>query len=184
MSRIGKKPVSIPKGVTVEITGNHISAKGPKGTLGMAFTDYVTINVENEEIIVARKNEEKFSKAIHGTTRALISNIVTGVSEGFVKELILHGVGYKMEVSGNYLILSLGYSHPIYVMIPQGITAEATQPVSNTSSLKLSGINKELLGMFASKIRSLRKPEPYKGKGLRYKDERIIRKAGKAAKKK
>ncbi|PID31143.1 MAG: 50S ribosomal protein L6 [Candidatus Cloacimonadota bacterium] len=183
MSRIGKKPVVIPSGVTVEKKENLLTVKGPKGQLQFDINENVDVAIEEKEVVVTRRDEKKFSKSIHGTTRAIINNLVVGVSEGFTKELVLHGVGYKMEVSGKYLILSLGYSHPIYFYIPEGITMEPTQPISNTSSLKITGIDKVLIGMVASKIRSMRKPEPYKGKGFRYKDEHIIRKAGKAAKK-
>lgn len=183
MSRIGKKPVVIPSGVTVEQKERMLTVKGPKGQLEFEYNENVDVAIEEGSVVVTRRDEKKFSKSVHGTTRAIINNLVVGVSEGFTKELVLHGVGYKMEVSGKYIVFSLGYSHPIYFYIPEGITVEATQPVSNTSTLKVTGINKVLVGMVAAKVREMRKPEPYKGKGFRYKDEHIIRKAGKAAKK-
>ncbi len=182
MSRIGKKAIQIPKGVSLMIDGNNVAVKGGKGELSLTLPEVISIETSDDIIEVKRTDDVKTSRALHGLFRALLNNMVKGVSEGFTRVLILHGVGWRMEVKGNYLILNLGYSHPIYFQIPVGITMEATQPVSNTSELKIHGIDKEFVGFVASKVRSFRKPEPYKGKGFRYSDETIIRKAGKTAK--
>jgi len=183
VSRIGKKPIKLPNGVKFSLTNNLAVVTGPKGELTRELPEGISIEATEDMINVLRADDSKQMRAFHGLSRALINNMVTGVSEGFTKELILFGVGFKMEIKGNYLILNLGYSHPIYFKIPECITIEATQPINNTSSIKMSGIDKELVGLIADKIRSFKKPEPYKGKGLRYSDEVIIRKAGKTAKK-
>ena len=182
MSRIGRKTINIPAEVSLIREGNELTVKGKKGELSLTLPEAIDMKNEDSVIEVFRLNELKKTKALHGLYRSLISNAVTGVSDGFTKKLILNGVGWKMEVRDNYLVLNLGYSHPIYFRIPEGIVMEATQPVSNVSELKVSGIDKEFVGLLAAKIRSFRKPEPYKGKGFRYSDETIIRKAGKTAK--
>ena len=182
MSRIGKLIIKLPEGVSLDIKGKNVTAKGPKGELSLELPDVITIENNEGAVELKRKDELKKSRAFHGLFRALVNNMVIGVSVGFMKELILEGVGWKMEVKKNYLIMNLGYSHPIYLGIPDGITMEATNPISNKSGLKISGISKEIVGLMAAKVRSFRKPEPYKGKGFRYIDEVIIRKAGKTAK--
>lgn len=182
MSRIGKKVIKLPEGVNLTIKGNNVVAKGPKGELNLDLPDVITIENNEGVVELKRTDELKRTRAFHGLYRSLVNNIIVGVSEGFTKELILEGVGWKMEVKGKYLIMNLGYSHPIYLGIPEGITMEATNPISNKSELKISGIDKEVVGLMAAKVRSFRKPEPYKGKGFRYKDEMIQRKAGKTAK--
>ncbi len=182
MSRIGKLIIKLPEGVSLDIKGKNVTAKGPKGELSLELPDVITIENNEGLVELKRKDELKKSRAFHGLFRALVNNLVIGVSAGFTKELILEGVGWKMEVKKNYLIMNLGYSHPIYLGIPDGITMEATNPISNKSGLKISGISKEIVGLMAAKVRSFRKPEPYKGKGFKYIDETIIRKAGKTAK--
>lgn len=182
MSRIGNKPILLPQGVEFKVNNKEIVVKGQKGELTRVIPEQIDLSVEENVVTVTRENETRTVKALHGLTRALLQNMVTGVSEGFTKTLKLFGVGFKMEVKNDYLILNLGYSHPIYFRIPSEITMEATQPVSNSSELKISGIDKEIVGLIAAKIRSFRKPEPYKGKGFRYADEHIVRKAGKTAK--
>lgn len=182
MSRIGRKIIKLPKDISIKLDGRNISVKGSKGELSLTLPEAINLNTSEESVEVVRENELKATKALHGLYRSLINNAVVGVSEGFTRKLILNGVGWKMEVKGNHLILNLGYSHPIYFIIPDGITMEATQPVSNSSELKVMGIDKEFVGLIAAKVRSFRKPEPYKGKGFRYSDEIIIRKAGKTAK--
>ena len=182
MSRIGKLIIKLPEGVSLDIKGKNVVAKGPKGELNLELPDVITIENNEGAVELKRKDELKKTRAFHGLFRALVNNMVIGVSQGFTKELILEGVGWKMEVKKNYLVMNLGYSHPIYLGIPDGITMEATNPVSDKSGLKISGISKEIVGLMAAKVRSFRKPEPYKGKGFRYKDEVILRKAGKTAK--
>lgn len=182
MSRIGRKLIVVPKGVNVNVEGKHVAVKGTKGELNLTLPEVINVETSDGNIEVKRIDELKTTRALHGLYRALINNMVKGVSEGFTRKLILNGVGWKMEVKGKYLVLSLGYSHPIYFRIPNGVAIEATQPVSNVSEVKVSGIDKEFVGLIAAKIRSFRKPEPYKGKGFRYSDETIIRKAGKTAK--
>ncbi|MBN2788986.1 MAG: 50S ribosomal protein L6 [Candidatus Delongbacteria bacterium] len=182
MSRIGKKIIKLPEGVSLEVNQKNVTAKGPKGELSLELPDVITIENNEGVVELKRTDEVKRTRAFHGLFRSLVNNMIVGVSEGFTKELILEGVGWKMEVKQNYLVMYLGYSHPIYLGIPEGITMEATNPISNKSELKISGINKEVVGLMAAKVRSFRKPEPYKGKGFRYKDELIIRKAGKTAK--
>jgi large subunit ribosomal protein L6 len=182
VSRIGRKLIAVPKGVNVNVEGKHVAVKGTKGELNLTLPEVINIETSEGTIEVKRNDELKTTRALHGLYRALINNMVKGVSEGFTRTLILNGVGWRMEIKGKYLVLSLGYSHPIYFRIPNGITIESTQPVSNVSEVKISGIDKEFVGLIAAKIRSFRKPEPYKGKGFRYSDETIIRKAGKTAK--
>ncbi len=177
MSRIGKKPVIIPKGVTIDNKGNSIKVKGPKGELEGAFDLRMKIEIKDSELTVIRPNDTKEIKALHGLSRALIQNMVQGVTEAYQRTLDIVGVGYRAELKGKNLLLNIGYSHPIYFIPPDGITiATPTQ-----TQIVISGIDKQLVGMVAAKIRSIRKPEPYKGKGIKYSDEQILRKAGKTA---
>jgi large subunit ribosomal protein L6 len=179
MSRIGKKPVAIPGGVTVEVNGNNIVVKGGKGELSYAHLPEVTVKVEESQVVVERKDDTDASRARHGLTRQLINNMVIGVSEGYEKQLEIIGVGYKAQAKGKSVTLNLGHSHPIEYSAPDGI--EITQDEKNKQILIIKGINKEKVGQVAADIRSYRPPEPYKGKGVKYIDEHIIRKAGKAA---
>ena len=178
MSRIGKHPVAIPAGVEVSVNGTTVTAKGAKGTLTETFLDKVEIKVENNEVIVTRKSDAY--KNIHGLTRTLIANMVTGVSAGFSKKLEINGVGYKAAKQGNKLVLSLGYSHPVEFEDNEDVKIEV--PSANT--IIVTGIDKQKVGQMAAEIREKRLPEPYKGKGIKYADERIIRKEGKAGGKK
>ncbi len=179
MSRIGKLPIKIPSGVTVTLDGDEISVKGPKGTLSRTINPDVTVKLDGDIITVSRHNESKKSRSLQGLTRALIANMVTGVSEGFKKELIVNGVGYKVDVKGKQLVMNLGFSHPIEFDIPEGIKVSVEK--QKEIRVTLEGHDKELLGLTAARIRQYRPPEPYKGKGIIYSDEVIIRKAGKAA---
>lgn len=176
MSRIGKKPVNI-KDVEFKKDGQKVTVKGKLGQLEMETHPSMILEVEGDELIVKRPNDQKENRALHGLTRALIQNMVTGVTEGYSKDLIIVGVGYKAELKGKNLFLTLGYSHPIYFMPPDELTIEVPAP----TQIKISGTDKELVGLAAAKIRSFRKPEPYKGKGIKYSDEIIIKKAGKTA---
>lgn len=180
MSRIGKKPVDLPKGVDVKIDGSTVTVKGKLGELSRTFPAAMTIAQDGETLTVTRPNDERQNRALHGLSRALLANMVTGVSEGFSKTLLIEGVGYRCAKKGNDLEFSLGYSHPIVIPAPPGITFEAAKP----TELTIKGIDKEAVGQVAANIRLLRKPEPYKGKGIRYSDERIVRKAGKTGAKK
>lgn len=175
MSRIGNRVLTIPQGVTVETNGNIVTVKGPKGELSTEINKNITVNVEGTELTTTRKSDE--FKSFHGTANANISNMITGVTKGFEKRLETVGVGYRFDVQGKKIKVTAGYSHPVMVDIPEGITAEAP---SNTE-LVIKGANKQLVGEFAANIRKIRKPEPYKGKGIRYQDEHIIRKVGKKA---
>ena len=178
MSRIGKKPVTVPAGVTVTINGNEVKAKGPKGELDRTFSDLVTISQEGEEIHVVRNDETTESNAQQGLTRTLIHNMVVGVSEGFEKKLELTGVGYRAQLKGKDLDLSLGYSHPVIFACPENISFE----VPDNTHITVKGISKEQVGQVAAEVRAKRPPEPYKGKGIHYEGEHIRRKLGKAAK--
>lgn len=178
MSRIGKMPIAIPAGVTVTIAeNNHVTVKGPKGTLERTLPAAMTIKQEGEEIIVTRPNDLKQNKSLHGLTRTLINNMVVGVTEGYSKTLEINGVGYRANKNGKVLELALGYSHPINMPDPEGIT---TTVENNT--IKIEGIDKEKVGQHAAEIRSKRGPEPYKGKGIKYSTEHIRRKVGKTGK--
>lgn len=177
MSRIGRKPVEIKKGVTVEVKDGTIIVKGPKGELTQAFDTRINIKVENGQVILTRESNEKRIRALHGLYRALIQNMIDGVSEGFTKKLEIVGVGYRAEWKGRGLQLALGYSHPIYFIPPKDVKIEVPTP----TNIVVSGIDKQLVGQVAAKIRSFRPPEPYKGKGIRYEGEKLIRKAGKTA---
>ncbi|OGU60243.1 MAG: 50S ribosomal protein L6 [Ignavibacteria bacterium RBG_13_36_8] len=176
MSRIGKLPVKI-KGVTVTQSKNKIEVKGKLGQLVREIHPNMNIKIEGEELFVNRPNDLKENKALHGLTRSLIQNMVTGVTEGYGKSLEIVGIGYRAELKGKNLLLNIGYSHPIYFMPPEEIKMEVPAP----TQIKISGTDKELVGLIAAKIRSFRKPEPYKGKGIKYSDEKIVRKAGKTA---
>ena len=182
MSRIGKKPVGIPAGVSVTVNkDNEIVVKGPKGELRQAVDRDIAIEVVDNQIQVKRPTDQIRHRAMHGLYRALVGNMVTGVTEGFKKELELVGVGYKASNQGNLLDLSLGYSHNIVVEVPKELKVTTAQEKGDNPRITLEGIDKQLLGQVAAKIRSLRKPEPYKGKGVKYRNEFIRRKAGKAA---
>jgi len=175
MSNIGKQPIIIPDGVDVSIKDANIKIKGPLGELDLNFNSSMMINFEDNKITVQRPSDGKKYKEFHGLYRALIQNMVYGVTEGFSKELTLVGVGYTAEKKGDFLLINAGYSHPIYLQIPTNINIE----VPSTTSIIVKGINKQNVGDVAAKIRQIRKPEPYKGKGIKYVDERIRRKAGK-----
>lgn len=179
MSRIGNRVIHIPSDVTVTLDGNKVTVKGPKGELTEEFNNLISINVEDNKLTCKRANEELFTKSIHGTTNALIENMIIGVSKGYTVELETVGVGYRFQVTGKQINVSAGFSHPVVVDIPEGITVEAP----STTELKLSGIDKQKVTEFAANIRKIRKPEPYKGKGIRYKGEVIRRKEGKKASK-
>ena len=175
MSRIGKKPIAIPKGVEVRLEGDQLIIKGPKGALNLSVHPAVKLNMEDDSISVSVVDETRESRSIHGLFRVLIDNMVTGVTKGFEKNLEIVGVGYRAELKGRTAVFNLGYSHPINFELPEGIDAKIEK-----TKITLSGIDRELLGMTAAKIRSFRKPEPYKGKGIKYAGEMIRRKAGKA----
>ncbi len=179
MSRIGKKPVLLPAGVQVKINGSDVQVKGPKGELSRSFDPAMTIALQGNEVIVTRPDDQRQNRALHGLTRALLNNMVEGVTNGFKKTLMVDGVGYRAELAGKRLMLYLGYSHPIMIEPPTGITIEA-DPKAKT--ITIAGIDKEKVGEISAEIRSLRPPEPYKGKGIRYSDEVVRRKAGKAGK--
>lgn len=178
MSRIGKKPVQIPAGVTVTVNGTNVHVKGPKGELDRTFSDLVTIKEEGEEILVSVNDDSREANAQHGLTRTLIHNMVLGVSEGFMKQLELTGVGYRVALKGKDLDLSLGYSHPVIYKAPENIEFL----VPDNTHITVKGISKEQVGQVAAEIRMKRPPEPYKGKGIHYEGEHIRRKLGKAAK--
>jgi large subunit ribosomal protein L6 len=179
MSRIGNKVIKIPAGVEVMLQeNNEVVVKGPKGELKSQFNPIIDIKIENGEIKLSRPNNERFTRQIHGTTRALLANMVHGVHEEFKKKLIILGVGYRAQVNGNTLALTMGFSHPVDLEIPEGLTVT----VEKNTEVTISGISKELVGEFAANVRKVRKPEPYKGKGIRYENEHVRRKAGKTAK--
>lgn len=182
MSRIGKKPVSIPKGVTVTIgKDNSLSVKGPKGELKQSIDRDISVEVKDSEVVFTRPTDQIRHRAMHGLYRALVSNLVKGVTDGYSRELELVGVGYKAANQGNILDLALGYSHNIIFEVPKELKVATVTEKGQNPKIILEGIDKQLIGQVAAKIRSLRKPEPYKGKGVKYKDEVIRRKAGKAA---
>ena len=179
MSRIGKQPITIPSGVEVTLDGSHVTVKGPKGTLEHDAPADLTISREGDEILVTRPDDEREHRSLHGLTRSLVANMVAGVSEGFTKELEIVGVGYRAAAQGPSKIeLQVGYSHSVPVDAPEGITFEVPAP----TRIIVKGIDKEVVGQVAANIRKIRKPEPYKGKGIRYAGERVLRKAGKSAK--
>ncbi len=180
MSRIGKMPIAIPAGVTVSVAENNkVTVKGPKGTLERVLHEAMTIKVEGNEVIVTRPNDLKQMKSLHGLTRTLISNMVTGVTEGYQKVLEINGTGYRAAKTGKKLDLTLGYSHPVVMVDPEGIETV----LDGTNKIIVKGIDKEKVGQYAAEIRNKRLPEPYKGKGIKYETETIRRKAGKTGKK-
>lgn len=179
MSRIGKLPINIPENVDIDYTNSEITVKGKFGTLQTKIPDIINISKDNNTLKVSLKEENRDIRALHGLYRTLINNMVVGVSEQFNLTLILKGVGYRAALQGNEIVLSLGYSHPVKIEIPKDISVEVLQ----NTTINLKSCNKELLGLFAANIREWRQPEPYKGKGILYKDEQILRKAGKSAKK-
>ncbi|MBO0692875.1 MAG: 50S ribosomal protein L6 [Acidimicrobiaceae bacterium] len=179
MSRIGKTPIPVPSGVEVTVAERRLTVKGPQGTLERPLPGEITIRQEDSTLYVERPNDERHNRALHGLTRSLVSNMVTGVTAGFTKELEIVGVGYRATARGaDQIELALGFSHPVHVDAPQGVTFEVPAP----TRVNVKGIDKELVGQVAANIRKIRKPEPYKGKGVRYVGERVVRKAGKAAK--
>ena len=179
MSRVGRAPITVPSGVEVSIAGSHITVKGPKGTLERDIPGDITVRQEGSELLVERPNDERQNRALHGLVRSLVNNMVTGVSAGFTKELEIIGVGYRATAKGDdALELALGFSHPVSVQAPTGITFEVPSP----TAIIVKGTDKETVGQVAADIRSIRKPEPYKGKGVRYRGEHVARKAGKAGK--
>ncbi|GIP50843.1 50S ribosomal protein L6 [compost metagenome] len=180
MSRIGRKPITVPSGVDITLDNSVITVKGPKGTLTRELHKDIKVSVDSNVITVERPSDNKLHRSLHGTTRSVVSNMVNGVTEGFSKTLELVGVGYRASLSGNKLVLNVGYSHPVEITPEAGIEFE----VPSNTKIIVKGINKERVGEYAAKIRSVRAPEPYKGKGIKYEGERIIRKEGKAGKKK
>ncbi|MEO7664276.1 MAG: 50S ribosomal protein L6 [Candidatus Limnocylindrales bacterium] len=178
MSRIGRLPIAVPAGVDVTLDGSNVTVKGPKGTLSRVLHPDMLVSREDDEIVVNRPTEQKTHKQLHGLTRTLVNNMVVGVTTGYRKGLEITGVGYRAALSGRKLTLNLGYSHPIEIDPPEGISFE----IENPTRLAVVGIDKELVGQIAAKVRATRKPEPYKGKGVRYAGEVIRRKAGKAGK--
>jgi large subunit ribosomal protein L6 len=179
MSRIGNRKIAIPSGVTCSLDGNKLTVKGPKGELNYTFDKNISVIVEENVVKTTRPNDEKQIKSLHGTTNAHIANMMTGVSEGFVKDLEITGVGYRCAVQGKTIDLSVGYSHPVKIEVPEGLTVTSN---SNTE-LSIAGIDIQKVNEFAANVRKVRPPEPYKGKGIRYKDEHIRRKEGKKASK-
>lgn len=178
MSRIGRLPISVPSGVEVKIDGNNVAVKGSKGALSLQVANPITLSLEDGTITVARPNDERESRSLHGLTRSLIANMITGVTEGYKKDLEIIGTGYRVQAKGQDLEFALGYSHPITVKAPEGISFN----VEGATKLSVSGISKQQVGEVAANIRKLRKPDPYKGKGIRYVGEQIRRKVGKAGK--
>ena len=179
MSRIGRMPIEVPAGVSVEIQGSLVRVKGPRGELARTFDKDMTILVEGKQLRVSRPTDSPSHRALHGLTRALLANMVQGVSSGFQKRLHVEGVGYRAETQGGDLVLNVGYSHPVRITPPEGITITVDKGYRD---LVVEGVDKELVGEVAAKIRAVRRPEPYKGKGIRYQDEQVRRKAGKAGK--
>jgi large subunit ribosomal protein L6 len=179
MSRIGRSPIPVPSSVTVTLSGDMVNVKGPQGTLSRQLPAGISITQEGDELVVTRPDDERHHRALHGLSRSLVANMVSGVTEGYTKELEIVGVGYRANAKGpGALELALGFSHPVFVDAPEGITFEVPVP----TRIIVKGIDKEMVGQVAANIRKLRKPEPYKGKGVRYAGERVLRKAGKAAK--
>ena len=179
MSRIGKKPIPVPTGVEVTIDAGRVAVRGPKGALELRTPATITVRREGADLVVTRHDDARTNRALHGLTRSLVANMVTGVSEGFSRELEIVGVGYRATSQGpDRIELQVGYSHPVPVQAPEGITFEVPAP----NRVVVRGIDKQLVGQVAADIRKIRKPEPYKGKGIRYSDERVLRKAGKSAK--
>jgi large subunit ribosomal protein L6 len=176
MSRVGSNPISVPSGVDVKIDGRDVTVKGPRGTLQQTFRDAVSVDLADGVLTVSRVDDEAESRALHGLTRALLNNMVVGVSEGYTKQLEAVGVGYRANLQGRRLELQVGFSHPVHIEAPDGITFEVPEP----TRIIVSGIDKALVGQVAADVRRVRPPEPYKGKGIRYTGEHVRRKAGKA----
>jgi large subunit ribosomal protein L6 len=176
MSRIGKSPITLPSGVEVKVNGDVVEVKGPKGNLKQTLNEGITVSVDDGTVTVERADDERSTRALHGLLRSLINNMVVGVSEGYSKELTAVGVGYRAALKGKQLELQVGFSHPVEIDAPEGITFEVPEP----TRIVVGGIDKQLVGQVAANIRAVRPPEPYKGKGIRYTDERVRRKAGKA----
>ena len=176
MSRIGNSPISLPSGVEVKVNGDVVEVKGSKGSLSQRISETISVTVEDNTVTVVRENDERQTKALHGLTRALINNMVIGVSDGYSKELTAVGVGYRAALKGNQLELQVGFSHPVAIEAPAGITFDVPEP----TRIIVGGIDKQMVGQVAANIRAVRPPEPYKGKGIRYVDEQVRRKAGKA----
>jgi len=179
MSRIGKRPITVPSKVTVTIDGSHVAVKGPKGELSRVLPGAVTVEQEGETLFVKRRDESRSSRQLHGLSRTLVANMVEGVSQGFQRRLEIQGVGYRAQVQGRNLTLTVGYSHPVQISPPEGIQLA----VENNTNVLVSGFDKEMVGNIAAQIRAVRAPEPYKGKGIRYAGEVVRRKAGKTGKK-
>ena len=179
MSRIGLKPITIPAGVDVNVNGTTVTVKGPNGTLSMDAHPNMTVSIEGSAIIVSRPNDAKENRSLHGLTRTLIHNMIVGVTEGFKKNLEVNGVGYRVQMQGNNLVMNLGFSHQVTMEAPEGIKVEC--PSAN--AIVISGADKQMVGQFAAQVREKRPPEPYKGKGIKYAEEHIRRKEGKAGKK-
>jgi large subunit ribosomal protein L6 len=178
MSRIGKAPITVPSGVDVAVEGQQVTVKGPKGTLSHTVDEPIRVSVDDGVISVARPDDERDNRALHGLSRSLLNNLVQGVSQGYERKLEIHGVGYRVQLQGSTLVFALGFSHPVRIDPPEGITFTVESP----TRFAVQGIDKQLVGQVAANIRWLRRPDPYKGKGVRYAGERILRKAGKAAK--
>jgi large subunit ribosomal protein L6 len=178
MSRVGRKPIPVPSGVEVTVNGPHVTVKGPRGNLERVLPDAVGVEIDGGVVTISRHNDQRTSRALHGLSRALIANMVLGVADGFKRELSIVGVGYRAALKGEALELQLGFSHPVQVPAPKGITFEVPEP----TRIVVSGVDKEQVGQVAANIRKLRPPEPYKGKGIRYSNEQVRRKAGKAGK--
>jgi large subunit ribosomal protein L6 len=179
MSRIGRSPIAVPSSVTLTLSGDHVTVKGPQGTLERTLPSGITVRQEGDTLLVERPDDEREHRSLHGLTRSLVANMVTGVTDGYTKELEIVGVGYRAAAKGpGELELALGFSHPVEFVAPEGITFEVPIP----TKIIVKGIDKEIVGQVAANIRKLRKPEPYKGKGVRYAGERVLRKAGKAQK--
>jgi large subunit ribosomal protein L6 len=177
MSRVGKQPITLPGGVTVEAPGAEVTVNGPKGSLSHRLLPGISLQQQDGQIIIERKNDERVNRANHGLTRALLANMIEGVNRGYERKLEIHGVGYRAQAQGSDLKFSLGFSHEVVYKVPEGISASVDQNV-----ITISGIDKQKVGQVAAEIRALRKPEPYKGKGIRYADEQILRKSGKSTK--
>lgn len=176
MSRIGKEPISVSSNVDINLVGQKVTVKGPKGEIAYSAPDCINIEIKDNQIIVSRNDDKKFSKAMFGTVRSLISNMIIGVTEGYKKDLIIEGVGYKAQLKGKEIVLSLGYSHDIIYQIPDGINID----VQGGTNVSVEGIDKQLVGQVAARIRDFSPVEPYKGKGVRYSNEQVRRKEGKA----
>lgn len=178
MSRIGRKPIVIPQGVEVTIEGNHVSVKGPKGSLDSTIHPMIKVEKKDGEVLVTRPNDGKEARSLHGLSRTIVANMVDGVNEGFKKDLEIHGIGYRAQKDGNKLVMNLGYSHQVIMPEPEGITVDVPEP----TKIVVNGIDKQAVGQFAAEIREKRPPEPYKGKGIRYAGEFVPHKEGKAGK--